>query len=309
LISRDNSSNNIYYECRAMPGNASALQVYKSVNGTDTRLKMANVGAINLNTQYRMRFQTITNGSTTGFNAKIWATSTTEPTAWQIVSSTATDNDGSLQGVSGYCGLLWHYGGITTTPITTTYDNFEAVNIVSGNASYTKDWQDSTTTGWTVGAGTWGVAADGNSNRYYLSSNPGGSGNKLGAYSTMDSARGSFVFTSDARATSSSTGNFAVVFGYLDSNNYYYMNFSTVNNATALYKVVNGTATQIASYSGTLFSDTNYHAVKISRIGSNISVWFDGLSVLSTTDSTFLGGKVGLGSYTGTAYFDNVVIG
>ena len=76
-------------------------------------------------------------------------------------------------------------------------DNYEAANITSGNASYMKDWQDSTTTGWTVGAGTWSVASDGGSNRYYLSGNPGGSNNMLGAYSTINSTPsvGDFVFT------------------------------------------------------------------------------------------------------------------
>ena len=40
----------------------------------------------------------------------------------------------------------------------------------------------------------------------------------------------------------------------------------------------------------------------------SISVWYDGNSVLTTTDATFIGGQIGIG-FNDAAYFDNVVIG
>jgi hypothetical protein len=117
------------------------------------------------------------------------------------------------------------------------------------------------------------------------------------------------TLTCEAKATSA-TGNYAVVFGYQDAGNYYYMNFDGTSGNTKLYKVVGGAATAIATVSGTIIADTNAHQIKITRIGRSISVWYDGQSLLSNVlDDTFIGGQIGLGARTGLAYFDNVTAG
>ena len=85
--------------------------------------------------------------------------------------------------------------------------------------------------------------------------------------------------------------------GYQNSTNYYYMNFSGVSGATALYKVVNGVASVVTggSVSGTIIANTSAHEIKITRVGQAISVWYDGNQLLSNVlDSTFIGGKIGL---------------
>ncbi len=204
-----------------------------------------------------------------------------------------------------------------STAQTFTVDNYQAINAATTTPTYLDTFQGDTlngsASGWTVGAGTWSVASDAYSQRYHLSTNPGGSNNLLGAYSMVNSPSsvGDFTFTCEAIA-GSSTGNYAVVFGYQNSTNYYYMNFSGTSGATALYKVVNGVASAVTggTVSGTIIANTSAHEIKITRVGQAISVWYDGNELLTNVlDSTFIGGQIGLGAQTGTAYFDNVTVG
>ncbi len=179
------------------------------------------------------------------------------------------------------------------------------------------NFQNSSTTGWTpLTASRWSVGTNGDSIRYYInaSSYTGGSGGSLGEYSLLSASGytnvGDFTMTADVAAGSATAGsNYAIVFGYQNSTNYYFMEFNATSGDTALYKVVNGSASIVASASGTWITDTNYHSIKIQRSFSTISVWYDGHSVLSTTDSTFFGGQIGIGALNDAAYFDNVIVG
>ena len=265
LIARSDSGGTTYYYANVTLGTSgSLLKINKCVSGSKTLLQSFSVGTFNTNTWYRLRFQVITNGSSTTLNAKVWAVGSTEP-AW----STVSDSTAALQNLSGYCGMDLGPRASSSSTVTFTLDNYQAVNLTASNKSYEDDFQGDTVgnpaSGWTVGAGTWSVASNNGSNTYKLSANPGGSGNTLGAiqHDQQPVVGGRLHLHLRRRGDDELGGNYAIVFGYQNSTNYYYMNFSTTANATALWKVVNGTATQIASYSGTLFSDTNYHAVKI----------------------------------------------
>ncbi len=111
------------------------------------------------------------------------------------------------------------------------------------------------------------------------------------------------------RAVPHAGSNYAIVFGYQNSTNYYFMEFNATSGSTALYKVVSGTASVVATASGGQITDTNYHPIEIQRIGTSISVWYDGNNVLTTSDATFIGGQIGIGALNDAAYFDNVVVG
>ena len=202
-------------------------------------------------------------------------------------------------------------------------DNYEAVNIVSSNASYIDNFQNSSTTGWlpltpsrwTVG--TAGNATSGYSVRYYIntSSYAEGTNSTLGEYSLLNATGynnvGDFTMTADVAAGSSTAGsNYAIVFGYQSVGNYYFMEFNAISGDTKLYKVVGGaTPVSIGSTSGGQITDTNYHAIEIQRTGTSITVWYDGDQILSTTDATFIGGQIGIGALNDAAYFDNVIVG
>ena len=144
-------------------------------------------------------------------------------------------------------------------------DNFEAVNITTTNASFLDTFENSSSTGWTpLTASRWTVGLNNNSIRYYIntSSYTGGSGGSLGEYSLVTQSGytnvGDFTVDLDAAAASTTAGsNYAIVFGYQNSTNYYFMEFNSTSGSTALYKVVSGTASVVASSSGTWITDTS----------------------------------------------------
>jgi hypothetical protein len=293
-------------------GGSGTLAIYKRTYsggvGTDTIIGTAATVTVTAGTTYNLRFQCIT----TNLKANIWNPATTdEPTTtW-----TKSVSDTSFNGVSGWCGMRYNLTPASSGTQLFTTDNYQAIDASSGNNTKLETFQDGTASNWTAGGtGTWSVSLSSHSYRYYLLSNyPGGSNNVLGAYSTINSLSsvGDFTFTCEAIA-GSSTGNYAVVFGYQSAGNYYYMNFDGNGaNGSNLYKVVNGTASLITSgTSGRVIQDTNAHQVKITRTGRSISVWYDGQNLLSNVlDDTFIGGKIGLGAKTGLAYFDNVTVG
>jgi PKD domain/Putative Ig domain len=57
-----------------------------------------------------------------------------------------------------------------------------------------------------------------------------------------------------------------------------------------------------------LLTDENYHVVKIIKLGSGISVYWDGSLKFSATDFTYTSGMIALGSMNDSAMFDNIVI-
>ena len=194
-------------------------------------------------------------------------------------------------------------------------DNYEAVNITAasgggfnGSNVYDFDFQNGLTSGWSPSSGsTWSVASHNNSQAYYLSSTPANGGNgALGQYSTITGSNyGDFTLLCNAAAVSGSTSNFALVFGYQNATNYYYMNFSAASGATALYRVVSGTGrNRLRQFDmGQLgkLPDTNNHLVQITRNGTSLSVWFAGQErvLQQFVDSAFgIAGQIGVGGRT-----------
>ncbi len=133
---------------------------------------------------------------------------------------------------------------------------------------------------------------------------------RLGEYSLLSAEPSDFTFTLQAKLGDNIGNNpladYAVIFGFQDENNYYYVMFNNDQAATQLFKVVNGSRAELAAANTDWLSDTFYHRVEVSRTGSNISVRFDGSLIMSASDSTFAAGKVGIGSYNDSAYFDDV---
>ena len=295
LVARSNTQETTFYYVHADLGTVgNNFGISRSVTGTATSLKKVTVSTLTTNTQYEIEFEVVTaNSTTTDLYASIWATSGTEPTTW---TDSTTDTNTHLQGISGEDGMQMNVAAATEN--TFTVDNYEEVNLISSNASFLDTFENSSTTGWTpLTASRWTVGLNNNSIRYYIntSSYTGGSGGSLGEYSLVSQSGytnvGDFTVDLDVAAGSSTAGsNYAIVFGYQNSTNYYFMEFNATSGNTALYKVVSGTASVVASASGAWITDTNYHNVKITRLGNVISVFYDGNSVLTTTDATFIGG-------------------
>jgi hypothetical protein len=123
---------------------------------------------------------------------------------------------------------------------------------------------------------------------------------------------GDFTLTAQVSAVSSSAiwDDAAVIFGYQDANNYYYVSFNESNdpNTNGLFKVVGGTKTQLTDFAATTASGSTLHNIRIERVGSGIKVYRDGTMVGTGNDSTYTNGKVGVGTYNNNANFDNLKV-
>ena len=159
----------------------------------------------------------------------------------------------------------------------------------------------------------WSVVMEGGSNALFLNTseyNPE-SGNRLGEHITSPDSYTDFSFSVKAK-TNESSGNgnadYAMVFGFVDGSNYYYMLFNRTQSNTQLFKVASGVRELIGTATAGSIPDEAYHEIELRRIGNSIEVRFDGALVLAAEDSTFPSGKLGLGSYNDSAYFDDIRI-
>ncbi|MFO0882496.1 MAG: hypothetical protein U0491_03540 [Candidatus Saccharimonadales bacterium] len=109
--------------------------------------------------------------------------------------------------------------------------------------------------------------------------------------------------------TSGPWDDLSVLFGYQDTNNYYYVSFNESNDGgtSGIFKVQNGTKTQLKDITTAIKSDTDYK-VTVVRSGDTIKASLNGTEVANATDSTYKSGKVGFGSMNNTVSFDSIVV-
>ncbi|TFD91173.1 Ig-like domain-containing protein [Cryobacterium serini] len=158
-----------------------------------------------------------------------------------------------------------------------------------------------------IHGGTWTVA----SGRYSLTapSSTAVPNANLALQKTVMSGSFSVMATGSTVATSSPRNDFSVIFDYQNASNYYFVNFSERQDAASngLFRVVNGTATQIADIATTITAGT-YYSIRIERQGSAIRVFRGTALVAKATDSTFASGKVGFGSKNDAAKLDDLIV-
>ena len=176
-------------------------------------------------------------------------------------------------------------------------------------------FEDGTADGWSsLVTSNWSVVMDEGDMAYYLNTTNISSpdGERLGEYSLLSADYGDFGFAVRAKlgddVSSNAFADYAIVFGYQDLDNYYYMLFNNDQNATQLFKVVNSSRVALATASSDWLNDNEYHNIVVNRTGGDISVHFDGNLILSTNDSSLGVGKIGVGSFNDSAYFDDVSV-
>jgi len=159
----------------------------------------------------------------------------------------------------------------------------------------------------------WSVVDDNGNNALFLNTTSYQplSGNRLGEYIVSPDSYGDFTLTAEAK-TNETSGNtnadYAMVFGFQDGENYYYMLFNRTMSNAQLFLVDGGVRQEIATVTQSLLIDDEYHDVEVRRTGDTIEVRFDNTMVVQIVDSIFLTGKLGLGSFNDSAYFDNIRI-
>jgi hypothetical protein len=182
---------------------------------------------------------------------------------------------------------------------------FSDVDTFLGNAD---NWEP-------LNPGRWQVIQDQSDMRYgitdpdFRQAAPG----MLGEYSLVKGkSYDDFVFQAKARTTENlateKSADLDVVFGYQDSDNYYYVMFNSDPEKDGLQKVVDGSMTGIDDLSGVSIADNDYHDVMVKHIGEDIMVYFDSVLVLQTTDQAFSSGRVGIGGFNDASLWDDIIV-
>jgi hypothetical protein len=131
---------------------------------------------------------------------------------------------------------------------------------------------------------------------------------------------GDFVLEADVRSTSTAGAHrdMCLFFGYQDPAHFYYVHIAGAAgaadpHANQIFIVNNEPRKKISAKSThTQPWDAAWHRVKLVRriADGAIEVYFDGgkTPVMTATDKTFTHGRVGIGSFDDTGYWDNVTI-
>jgi hypothetical protein len=112
------------------------------------------------------------------------------------------------------------------------------------------------------------------------------------------------------------SGDFSVVFDYVDENNYYYVNFSDAKgeNTNGLFKIAKGAQGKLASFPSGIAANKQYK-VEIRKTKGDIKVYLEDLSgkkgneFLARAEGKIVASqRIGYGSHGGTATFDSLVL-
>ncbi|GAA4676546.1 pectate lyase family protein [Phytohabitans rumicis] len=167
---------------------------------------------------------------------------------------------------------------------------------------FSDDFEDGNSTGWTTSGGTWAVAADG-SQVLRQSGTSSDARARAGSASWTD-----YTVTARVKPTAfSGTNRFAAVLARAQSATSYYYVALRSNNTVELKRLVNGTATTLASASLTVAAGTTY-TVSLQVSGSTLRSTVNGGTALTATDTTYTAGGVGVATYYAAANFDDVVV-
>ncbi|MCF6264896.1 MAG: alginate lyase family protein, partial [Xanthomonadales bacterium] len=168
--------------------------------------------------------------------------------------------------------------------------------------------------GWVpLNESRWSVVADNGGNVLFLNTtnyNPL-SGGRLGEHILAPGSYTDFSLTVDVKTNepaAEANADYALVFGFRGAGNYYYMLFNRTQSNTELFKVESGIRQALPVTISSVLMGTAYHVVEVRRVQNSIEVRFDNNLILQTEDSTFGAGKIGLGSFNDSSYFDNIRI-
>jgi len=165
-------------------------------------------------------------------------------------------------------------------------------------------------------AARWSVVADEGDLRLFLNTSAfgPGTGDGLGEYTLVRNRTfGDCTITARVKSNESFSANpsadYAVVFGFTDPANYCYVMFNRTAAFTQLFRMYNASRIALATATVSGIPDNGYHTVTISRTGTHVHVLLDGASILIASSSLLEAtGRVGIGSYNDSAYFDDISV-
>jgi serine protease len=175
-------------------------------------------------------------------------------------------------------------GYITASPVTQQCDDFA----------------DGSITNWLNKTGTWtatGGYMKGNSN-----TNNAKTTSPFGSFSTA-------TINCDVRMNTGRTErSVRIIFGYVDANNYRYVQGDDIGNTWKIYERVSGTNTQRASWSSTISTATWYSVQVTAASTGTVTVKVGTTTLGSYAFSTVKTGLVGVGFNRSNSDFDNFCV-
>lgn len=169
------------------------------------------------------------------------------------------------------------------------------------------DFEDGDAAGWTAAegsAGSWSVASDAGSLRYFCSTTSGGSRIVL----TGDSNAADVALEVDVKCDTDGSDDYPgiIVRSTPGASNLYMLQLAYGANAARLYKRVAGTYTQLGSDVATSLTAGTIYRVKLVAVGSHLRTFVDGVLKHDLTDTSLTSGRIGVRSYNAPTRFDNV---
>ncbi|MBN1559007.1 hypothetical protein JW998_02065, partial [candidate division KSB1 bacterium] len=99
-----------------------------------------------------------------------------------------------------------------------------------------------------------------------------------------------------------------IIFCYQNENNFYYVSFSSEDNATVLLVRKNGQDIVLARTDVPVIRDYDYISVAVTVVDGVIKVSTEDYNLFHIYDNTFTSGKIGVGVADDAAYFDKVIV-
>ncbi|KAA3610959.1 MAG: VWA domain-containing protein [Calditrichaeota bacterium] len=193
------------------------------------------------------------------------------------------------------------------------------INVIAGTncpADFTDAFEDGNASEWTLyNPSRWSFQNDNGNMKFYINTTQylSPDGHRLGEFAVVNGKYyGDFTLKCAAKTETAGPTNYfadlAIIFGFQDEFNYYYVGYNSKEEYTGLHVIQNGIRTELAIYDPATMGDGAYHDVQITRTGSTIYIYYDGQVIITAENQIFGIGQVGIGSYNDQAWFDNFTV-
>jgi len=178
------------------------------------------------------------------------------------------------------------------------------------------DFEDGIDANWVFRTPSrWSLDTDGGNHTLFLNTTEYGDYTKkmLGEVAIVQGSEQwgrQFRFTCEAKSNedllSNDGADYAVVFGYVDDLNYYYVQFHPGD--VKLHRIVNGERTLYEDFPMQIKLD-DFQTIAVELDQQTLSASVSGVPVFQVDLPEALNGKIGIGSFNDSAWFDNVNLG
>jgi len=159
----------------------------------------------------------------------------------------------------------------------------------------------------------WSIEADDGDDSYHLNTTDfSNDGDMLGEYALLAGHTfGDLTLTVSVRSDETAANNAAdgaIVFGYEDAANYYYVMLNSSAQWNEVFQVVDGARTSLVTATSAWLPLDRYAVVTLTVEGQDLAVVVDGQPAMSATLPTAPVGSVGLGAYNDAVFFDDFLL-